>query len=114
MKGLLVHVYRGQHDCTNEGISSKHNDFILIGHGHGVPEIFDPTDETPALILVERTIGGEKYLHAQPLENLRKGNVGWMFGGHFVWTSDSRFPNKYPLPIHDRQETRSQHEALTK
>lgn len=29
-----------------------------------------------------------------------------MFGGNFVWTSDSRFSNiyKYPVPVHDRVE----------
>jgi len=27
-----------------------------------------------------------------------------MFGGNFIYTSDSRFPNKYPIAIHDRYE----------
>jgi hypothetical protein len=27
-----------------------------------------------------------------------------MFGGAFIWDSDSRFPAKYPIPLHDRIE----------
>jgi hypothetical protein len=27
-----------------------------------------------------------------------------MFGGHFVWSSDSRFPFESPIPVHDRVE----------
>lgn len=27
-----------------------------------------------------------------------------MFSGAFVYTSDSRFPNQFPIPVHDRSE----------
>jgi len=111
MKGLLVHVYRGHVDCTNSGISSKHNSFILTGNG--VPEIFEPGAGSPALILVERTLQGEKRLHAEPVDEPEKGNIGWMFGGNFIYTSDSRFPNPYPIKVHDRQETVSQYKTLS-
>jgi hypothetical protein len=26
----------------------------------------------------------------------------YSFGGTFVWACDSRFPSKYPVPLHDR------------
>ena len=36
-----------------------------------------------------------------------------MFGGNFVYTSDSRFPSDYPIPIHDRFETQEQYDQLS-
>lgn len=29
-------------------------------------------------------------------------SMSTMFGGHFVWSSDSRFPFSSPIPVHDR------------
>ena len=112
MQGLPVDTYRNKYDCTNGGVSSKYDEFILVGKG--IPEIFETNDKTLALKLVERTIGGARYLHAEPIESPRPGCVGWMFGGNFIWTSDSRFPNRYPISIHDRQETQMQNEHLSR
>ena len=112
MQGLSVDVYRGLHDCTLGGLSARYNEFILVGEG--VPGVFDVTPEMPALILVKRIIHGNPYLHARPADEPLPGNVGWMFGGNFIWTSDSRFPNKYPIAIHDRQETREQNKHLSR
>ena len=100
-KGLMVYVLRTPDmDCTNNGVSSRHDRFTLIGEG--VSGVFEPTPETPALLLVERTIcGGRKYLHAVPADIGKRHS---MFGGNFITASDSRFPNDYPIPIHDRFE----------
>lgn len=100
MKGLIVEVYRNESfcDCTNGGISSKHDRFLLVGEG--VAEV-EESDNLPVLKLVKRIIGGEVYKHVQPLT---EGKEWFMFGGNFVYSSDSRFPNAYPLKIHDRLE----------
>jgi hypothetical protein len=38
-----------------------------------------------------------EHLHAEPI------SPGWyMASGKFIWTSDSRFPNDYPISLHDR------------
>jgi len=111
MKGFSVDVLRWKYDCTNNGLSSRHEAFILCGTG--VPEMYEPSAAEPGLILVRRTIAGKEYLHAQPINDPRPGNVGWMAGGNFIWSSDSRFPNRYPISIHDREETREQNKHLS-
>lgn len=108
-KGLLVHRVKPDYDCTNGGISSTHDQFILIGEE--VPGVFEPHEKTPALKLVKRIIFGKEYIHAEPL-NEPEG-IGWMFGGNFIYSSDSRFPNKYPIPVHDRQESQELYDALS-
>ncbi len=110
MKGLLVYTltHRDRSDCTNNGLTSKFDKFILIGEGVQGP--FDPNKDIPELKLVRRNIFGKPYVHAEPVE--RAEGVGWMFGGNYITTSDSRFPNTYPIPVHDRQETLKQYEQL--
>jgi hypothetical protein len=102
-KGLLVFVYKNPlGDCTAKGISHDKTQLILIGEG--IPEIFEG-DETNTVRLVKRNLGyNEPYLHVEPV-NYDENNKPWfMAGGNFVYTSDSRFPNKYPISIHDRVE----------
>ena len=106
LKGLTVNVYREFNrdgsvmDCTNDGISSKCHNITLCGEG--LPEIFEADEEAPAFRLVKRNISGSEYLHVEPWE--RPIGSGWMFGGNLCKTSDSRFPARYALSIHDRQE----------
>jgi len=97
-KGMLVNVLRAKnYNCTN-GPSAGYDTLLLVGPG--VPEIFEESAHRPTYTLVKQEFGaGEPYLHIQPIE----GN-GYMMGGNFAWTADSRFPNAYPLPIHDRTE----------
>lgn len=107
-KGLLVWIYRNAEggDCTNGGMSSNYCRAILIGEG--IPEIFEPTEETPALVLVRRALFSSRlnarhiYFHCEPLETY--GKALHMFGGNYIADSDSRFPCDYPIPIHDRIE----------
>lgn len=98
LKGLTVNIYhRPGGDCTNNGASTGHDRALLVGEG--IPEVFEDQGDMPVFKLVERVIFGNQYLHVQPVQ---PGH--YMFGGNFVYTSDGRFPNPYPLPIHDRQE----------
>lgn len=103
MKGMLVHVLRPADgsDCTNGGISSKYTEFIVVGDG--VPELFEPSEKTPALLLVRnRTYWAcVRPLNLTAEQRLR---CGPMFGGNFVHTSDGRFNNGNPVAIHDRFE----------
>jgi len=50
-------------------------------------------------------------VHAEPLEAPPLGGVGWMFGGNFIYSCDSRFQALcgYPIPVHDRCETVEQY-----
>lgn len=106
MKGLHISVYRDADgsDCTNGGISSTHQRLTLIGAG--IDPVFEPSADAPAVTVVTRNVFGEIYKHLVPCDpETAQPLPGWyMFGGNYGKTSDSRFPSKYPLPIHDRQE----------
>jgi hypothetical protein len=101
MKGMLVSVLRSATDCSNGGVTSTHSEFLLVGPG--IPEIFEARN-LPVL-RCEPWYGHYRAVaESKPgwiVENL----AGPMFGGNFIWTSDSRFPGKHPIPVHDRFET---------
>lgn len=75
-------------DCSNGGISSKYNEVYLI-HPEGNMEV---EDDDPRLVeLVKRELfGGEKHWYIKPYEKEKSGKW-WMFGGTFIYSSDSRF-----------------------
>lgn len=113
MKALRIHVYRDNlGDCTNEGISSKYNDLLLICE-NGYIEI-DENNLPENLVEVVEGFKGYKYL--RPYKKADKDKTGYMMGGNYAGSSDSRFCqiNQYPLPIHDRQETWEQYDMLTR
>lgn len=107
LKGMILDVLRHASvgaarasDCTNGGISGKFSEVLLVGPG--VPEIFEETPDRPPVVLGMRC--GRQYL--RPIDEPRPGHNGWMMGGNFAYSCDSRFGkfSEYPLPIHDRQE----------
>lgn len=103
MKGLLVFVLRSADglDCTAGGVTSRATKAILVGEG--VPEIFEPTADSPALVLKKKWAGTPReYLYAVPTDVPE--NAWVTFGGNFIHTSDGRFPCRYPIPVHDRIE----------
>lgn len=106
--GLRVSVYKhGKYDCTLNGVSSRHDTLTLVGRhpvtGEEIRGPFDPSDEAPAVKLQVKMIGGEAYVSAVPVTP-PDGKSWAMFGGNFIYTSDGRFPEKYPIPLHDRYE----------
>jgi hypothetical protein len=103
-KGLLVNVFRNAngYDCTANGISLKNNSLILIGDGVNC-QVFEG-NENNTVKLLKKNVGGNDYIYAVPLLERPENSVGPMFGGNFIYCSDSRFPSKQPIPIHDRFE----------
>lgn len=103
-KGLRVSILKNAElgDCTNGGISATRKSLTLVGPD--IPEIFEATPDAPAVVIIGRIIGGRLYNHAEPLEPVPAGHNGYMAGGNFIHTSDSRFPSDYPLSLHDRTE----------
>lgn len=108
-KGLLVHRVT---DPRNMDVAEQ-NQFILIWDNS--PDLFAPTESTPALYLAEKDVYGRKYLCCFPdretaLSASKKHTDpnyscnGYMFSGDFIYTCDSRFPCQYPIPIHNRKE----------
>jgi hypothetical protein len=100
----LVWIFKSDlGDSTLGGVTSKATKTILQwGEGEDVEE-----EDYPVLQLVERTIGSEKYLHAEPV-NPKKTGLS-MAGGNFVYSSDSRFPSNQPISVHDRIETQAEY-----
>ena len=112
MTGLYVTVYKDADgsDCTANGITSHYSRLVLVGDGVDGP--FDVKEGEPHLKLVKRNMGSREYLHAVPVNFGGKG-VGPMFGGNFIYTSDSRFPSDYPIPVHDRFESQEAYNFLS-
>lgn len=103
MKPLLCFLfYPSFGDCSAGGVSSQTDKVILT-------DKWDENQTVPQVKIVERRFfGGVKpYLTAYvygPNGELLDGPKGAMFGGCFVYSSDSRFPYDYPVPLHDRFE----------
>ena len=98
--GMLVFVYRnGLGDATAGGLTSKVDKLTLVGEDLEGP--FPPKDGEDHLVIQKK---GD-YIYCVPKSVL--DSKEWaMFGGNFVYTSDSRFAkiSKYPIPVHDRGE----------
>ena len=101
MRFLPVSVYRNDgHDATNGGVTSEYGlkMVVPVPDGHVTQE---DVDNNGYLILEPGEKGGEPNFSPAGIE-------GWtMFGGNFVYTSDSRFSRVYghrPVAVHDRQE----------
>lgn len=99
VKGLRCDILtdKSTGDCTNNGISSKHDSLILIGKN--IPKIFETEDITQCAKL-------DFYKNYARCKPIILKNKWYMNGGNFLYSCDSRFReiNKYPIPIHDRIE----------
>jgi len=105
MKGLILNIYKdSKGDCSNGGISSYCDQVVLVGPEFD--EIFDAADDMPAVKLVKREIGDSTYIHAEPVDACPGDKIGYMAGGSFVHSSDSRVRRvlQYPIALHDRAE----------
>lgn len=120
MKALTLHVLRDASgtDCTNNGVSSKHDRLALVGT-IGPDGKFEGIRDTslpnmwPADVAVALKRGPMGSVHIVPVENSEAGD--WtMAGGNYAHTSDSRLGLFFEkigmekfygaLAIHDRVE----------
>lgn len=107
-KGIYVTVYKraDKVDCSNNGVTSIKKNFILIGeNGENFDCPFNVAQDGSNILCLRKHLSG--YIFAVPFDDIREKNKhlnGPMFGGNFIYTSDSRFPSKYPIPVHDRYE----------
>ena len=121
---LNVSVYRAadMSDCTNGGVTSRHNSMTLFWgckreEALAYCQEFG-IDPDRCLWLVERTLWGEQHNYAAPLVH-ESGKCGPMFGGNFIYTSDSRLADAMgtttsePIKVHDRYETQAENDALS-
>lgn len=111
MKALRVNIYKHNNgDCSNNGVSAHYNEILLICD-EGYIDV--KGDEANLCKVVTRNIFGKEYKHVEPVNG--KHGAGFMAGGCYVATCDSRFAriSQYPLALHDRCETWEQYEALS-
>lgn len=102
LDALPVSIYKSPlGDSSANGITSKNDRLLLVFDGLNSP--FKTNEGEDYLVLIKRNIGSEEYLSAKP-QSLIESNTHSMFGGNFIFTSDSRFPSSYPIPVHDRVE----------
>jgi hypothetical protein len=115
-KGLRVSIYKSGPDCTNDGVTANATSAVLV-NADGcprVPEIFGSNGDVPELIIGYDVVGGKTTYYATPNALPPDGRTGYMFGGNFIYSEDSRFPFDYPVPVHDRTETWEQYEQLSR
>ena len=114
-RGLRLSVLTGEFHSPNGGISARVKQVTLVGEG--VDPVFPVTDEAPAVVLVTRYFGGRILRNVEPAVGPDEGNVGWMAGGAFVASMDSRVSDLIgfygAMALHDRQETPEQYRALS-
>lgn len=120
MRALPVSVYRdarrGGYDCTNNGVSARFRELLVL-----CPDGFINVDEDnpPENLckVVKRHLFGRDVYHIEPVA--APEGAGWMAGGNFAHTSDSRFSKLCDglygaLSIHDRQETWEEYDILSR
>lgn len=120
MKALPIDVYRSMEngqisDCTNGGISSRFDQLLLL-HKDGFIEIDENNPPENLVKIVTRQLFGGEYKHIEPVASPLSGCTGWMDGGNIASSCDGRFHelSEYPLHVHDRQETWSQYDMLSR
>lgn len=114
--GIIANIYRSDRlgDCSNGGISERVSEVTVID----IDGPAEPTPERPAVRLVRRKFAGREYIHAEPVEPVAEGHIGYMAGGTFIHSSDSRFSKAVggggmPVSLHDRTETPAEYAALS-
>ena len=103
MNYLSVRVLRGDCDTTNGGISSDRSLNLAVPCVDGNITEEDLNDGYYTLLEPEYAP-----IEGYPVRFKKAGDDRWlMFGGNFVYSSDSRFARAYgnsPLAVHDRFE----------
>ena len=111
---FLAYVYRNAYfgDTSNGGVTAKHGQVVVAEPDEDV----SGSGDLPVLRIERRVNFGDVIL----VPDVRPPNTthaGPMFGGSFVWSSDSRFRDRVsasPVAVHDRFETWSLNDALSR
>lgn len=116
MKALPVSVFKnGKYDCTNGGISSRYTSLFVVCDD-GYIDIDENNMPENLCKVVKRHLFGRDVYHIEPYGKPK--GVGWMMGGNFAHTSDSRFDKMVggmygAIAIHDRQESQELYDLLS-
>ena len=118
MKALPIYVYRNSclGDSTNNGISSRYDRLLCICED-GFIDVNEKNPPENLVKIVRREMFGGPVYHIEPV--IKPTGAGWMAGGNYAATSDSRFSEMIggmygALAIHDRQESWEMHDYLSR
>jgi len=103
--GLIASIYDSPlGNCSNDGVSANYKRVCIVN----VEGPFEPNDDAPAVRLIKSRNGN---LVCEPVGLEQKWT---MFGGAFIYSSDSRFSaavqklsgydHGFPVALHDRVE----------
>lgn len=107
-KGLSVGIYRSLEigNCSNKGLSSYCNHVTIVSNDFVIDEVFEVSDTSPAVVIVDRRkINPYNDIIAIP-RGFFMTKKHSMFGGCFIYSSDSRFNeiSNQPIKLFDRVE----------
>lgn len=117
MRAISLNVYKhGKYDCTNGGISSKFNELLCLCDDGPIHVDMDNPPENLVKV-VKRDFFGMTTYCVEPVVDPH--GAGWMMGGNYAATSDSRFSRLVgdmygAVAIHDRQESWEEYEMLSR
>ena len=107
MKGLITEIFenKAHGNCSNHGLSSKVDKVVITSEDFEIDEVFEVTEDMPEVVIIKRERNSFKDVIAVPRELLESGKH-YMFGGSFIYTSDSRFAeiSSSPIKLFDRVE----------
>jgi hypothetical protein len=115
MTGVRARIYRNARlgDCSNGGISGRVDEVTVIDPRVRGP--YEPTEDAPAVRVVEKTYASGVYVYLTPIEE-PEDMLGPMMGGTYVGMTDSRLRvigDGVALPLHDRWETPQDYARLS-
>lgn len=97
-----IYVAKDRCDCSADGISSRVSRVYVSYPGNIIADSAATADCPIVDILPGHRPQLQPYRAVPRVQPERKN--GPMFGGCFVYSSDSRFPGGKPIPLHDRFE----------
>lgn len=115
MKALPIEVFSNKtfRGCSNGGISERFDTLLLICED-GFIDVDESNPPENLVKVVTRSLYDGEYKHIEPYKKATE--IGYMAGGSYASSPDSRFSkiSKYPLSIHDRQESQELYDALSR
>ena len=110
MKDFLVTVYRDADgsDCSMNGITSQKERLYACWNERDIFSLPEDFGNSDVVIKADIICGNMITLRAFVIKDGKAKTSGGMFGGNFIYCSDSRFPKigdfSSPIPVHDRFE----------
>ena len=118
-KYLSLSIFKNSgQDFSNGGLSSKSNTCYIESEEGWIDESRVPQDQ-----IVKLELGAFGSIHLVPIKETPKGHVGYMMGGCYVATSDSRFNEMVEkilghswygaIALHDRTESQEMYDLMS-